>query len=239
MILHNRVVTGSSDAIALCAAGDAAWQATAYRSLGYRWTAQHGYAAGVRLPHPYLLGAITLSRDALLPAGLPGTIRDSWSVLEHTAGEKRHAVPADPWMLRLPSALDRSAAKGVRVEPTSDALLFERVAFEAAAGEAPVRPGQLHPAGSHRSPGLHLLLAWRDDRPIGTALVVVHATGVLVSAVAVLASERGVGVGSMLTAAAVAHDLSRPATLSASDLGRNVYLRLGFEFVANPTDWKT
>jgi hypothetical protein len=54
-------------------------------------------------------------------------------------------------------------------QPTADALPFERTAFLAASGCPPERPGELHPRGSERTPGLHLLLAHLHDEPVGTA----------------------------------------------------------------------
>ncbi len=145
---------------------------------------------------------------------------------------------ADPWMMRPPSPVQGRVVEGIHVARTEDALLFERVAFTAAAGTGPSRSGELHPRGSERSRGLHLLVAWRGECPVGTALALVHATGVFVSAVAVLEAERGAGVGTALTATAVAQAADRPATLSASTLGLGVYQRLGFQFVAKPIDWK-
>ncbi len=74
-------MTGLDERIEVCAAGDAAWQATAYRSLGAPWAMCDNYAAGTHVPHPYLLGAITLSRHAVVPDTVPGPIRDSWGIL--------------------------------------------------------------------------------------------------------------------------------------------------------------
>ena len=141
-------------------------------------------------------------------------------------------------MLRPQGVCSAPEVPGIEVRPTSDAELFEHTSFVAVTGKPPERRGELHPAGSQAAPGLHLFLAWRGELPVGTALAVVHDTGVVVSAVSVVAAERGCGIGARLSAAAVNCAPDRPATLSTSRLGEGVYRRLGFETVGRPLDWK-
>lgn len=144
---------------------------------------------------------------------------------------------ADPWMYREPGRCAVEPPPGVTVAAVQDPLLFERTAFLAASGQPPQRAGELHPPGSQHHAGLHLYVAWRAARAVGTALAVVHRTGVAVSAVAVLASERRQGIGAALTAAALRTASELPATLSTSQIAAPTYRRLGFVEVGTPVDW--
>lgn len=73
--------------------------------------------------------------------------------------------------------------------------------------------------------------------PIGAALGLVTATSVVVSAVAVLPAARGQGLGTALTQHAMRLAPDLPATLSSSQLGYEVYRRLGFVEVGRPVHW--
>ena len=227
--------------MSLCAAGEAAWQACAYAGLGAAWYADAEMAWGPVTPHRFLLAAVTLVPRPTLPAELrtlaPGVIRDSWAALGPRDLPGWSPEPDDPWMIRPPGPITVPPVPDVTIEPTDDALRFEEAAFLNAGGAPPRRAGELHPAGSHTYPGLTLFLAQREGRPIGTALAFQHANGVVVSAVAVLADERGNGIGAALTAAAVRRAPHLPATLTASALGNNLYERLGFRRLARPRHW--
>lgn len=237
----DRLVTGAGadELIKLCARGEAAWQAVAYASLGAVWRFADGIAWGRHVPDRFLLGAITLRPVPALPHRLIGTVRDSWGALGSQLAATRRAAPADPWMLRTASpCVAPPAISGLRIQRAGDAELFERSAFIAASGTPPDRPGKLHPRGSENTPGLHLLPAQLDDQPVGTALALVHDRGLFISAVAVIETHRGKGIGTSLTAAAINCAPDRPATLSASRAGLGIYRQLGFELVASPLDWK-
>lgn len=225
------------DLVGICAAGDAAWTKAAYGLLGGTWMQDSTLGWGRFVPHRYLLGAITLTPRPHLPAKLHGTVRDSWSRLSAEALPGHRAQSADPWMLRDAGRCANREVSGVSVERTADSELFERVAFLAASGALPRRPGELHPRGSETTPGLRLLLAFRHGQPVGTALAMIHRTGMLISAVAVVADQRRQGIGAALTAAAINCAPERAATLSASQLGTGTYSRLGFTVVGAPTDW--
>ena len=229
------------DPIALCAAGEAACQAAAHAGLRASWRTNPQLAWCPVAVHPFLLAAVTLVPRPALPLELideaPGIVRDSWAVLSPDDLPGWSPEPHDPWMVRAPGPLTLPPVPGVRIAPTTDALRFEETAFLAASGAPPRQTGELHPEGSHAFPGLTLLLAHRDGRPIGTALAVFHGHGVVISAVAVLAEERGRGVGAALTATAVRCAPDLPATLTASRLGRGTYRRLGFHEVGRPLDW--
>lgn len=227
------------DRMAVCVAGEAAWTATAYGGLGAIWRTENGVAWGPHVPHRFLLGAITLEPRPRLPVGLQGTLRDSWAaLLEDDTPAGWGATPADPWMFRPAGLCVVPDLPDVTIRRTFDAELFERTAFLAASGSLPARAGELHPRGSEGAAGLRLFMAWNGGRPVGTALAVVHHDGVVVSAVAVMGNERRRGIGAALTATAVTCAPDRPATLTGSTLGLGSYLRMGFERVGTPLDWK-
>ena len=220
----------------MCAAGESAWQRAGHTGLGVAWESDGRLACSPRVPHPFLLGAVTLEPTPPVPDGMRGEMCDSWAAL--SLGDDWTARVADPWMYRPPGEFAPvEAPPGLIISPTTDPLLFERIAFLGAAGRLPRTPGELHPPGSEKVAGLTLLLAHVDDTPVGAALAVTHATGVVVSAVAVLAEHRRQGIGAALTVAAARCAPDRPATLSASDLGRATYARLGFVELGRPLHW--
>ncbi|MFZ0664197.1 MAG: GNAT family N-acetyltransferase [Acidimicrobiales bacterium] len=230
------------DQISVCAAGESAWHAAAYAGLGAEWREEPGWAWGPGgPPHRFLLTAVTLEADQRPPpsfseSGL-GILRDSWAVCTVNDLPGWTSSPTDPWMVRDPGTCEHSGVDGVEVRQTSDELLFERAAFVAAGGSPPAVPGELHPRGSSRFPGLHLFLAWRDEVPIGTAIAVRHETGVVVSGVAVIKEERRKGIGALLTTCAVRVDHTVPATLTATELGIGTYRELGFRELISPVHW--
>src|SRR5262249_38203637 len=173
---------------------DAAWQAVAYATLGAAWTFAEGIAWGRHVPHRLLLGAITLRPMPALPEPLAGTVRDSWGTLGPQLSAARRAGRADPWIVRTAGACAAPAVSGLTIQRAGDAELFEHIAFQAASGTPPERPGELHPRGSENTPGLHLLLASLDDQPVGSALALIHDRGLFISAVAVLAAHRRKGL---------------------------------------------
>jgi len=222
---------------AVCAAGEAAWHAAAYAGLGVRWSVDRSVAWSRSSPHPYLFAAVTLRPDASIPSGVEGRVRDSWGALVGEELPGWRPCPAGPWMFRDSSRCPVEPPAGVVITATQDPLLFERIAFLAAGGRPPQRAGELHPPGSQHYPGLHLYLAWRGERAIGTALALIHETGIAVSALAVLAPERRQGIGAALTATALQAAPGLPATLSTSQIAAPTYRRLGFIEVGTPVDW--
>lgn len=225
-----------TDPVALCAHGEAAWHRVAYASLGARWADDGVLARAVEpVPHRYLLGAVTLTPDATVPADVPGIVCDSYARLRLPG---REAEPAGHWMIREPDAAPvppRPAGLVIRrVTDDDDVSWFEQLAFLAAGGELPQRPGELHPAGSQHLPGLSLWLAELDGEGVGTALSVATTRVNNLGAVTVMPAYRGRGIGAALTAAAMSAATDVPATLSATASGRVVYDRLGFTAVGRP-----
>ncbi|WP_425606986.1 GNAT family N-acetyltransferase [Ornithinimicrobium faecis] len=143
-------------------------------------------------------------------------------------------------MHRAPAGLDdHPLPVGAAIRPVAsdlDVAAWERVVFESNGGP-PSRPGELHPAGSQRQPGLSLLLANVRGRPVGAALGLVTGSCVVVSAVAVLPAFRGTGLGTALTQRVLALAPGLPATLSSSEIGYGVYRRLAFVEVGRPIHW--
>lgn len=228
----------------MCAEGESRLQAALHAGLGRRWVVgdKIGWApAGAA--HPLLFGAVTLDRDPPIEEllGVAGTICDSHAELTSRALPGRTGQPAPPWMFRKAGPLSRPLpADGVRIRRvTADAevTVWERIVFRANSVE-PDLPGELHPPGSQRYPGLTLLLAEREGEPIGAALGLVSPSCVTVSAVAVLPASRRAGTGTALTTAVLGLAPDRPATLSTSRLGAGIYTRLGFVEVGSAVHWR-
>lgn len=225
-----------TDPIGLCAEGEAAWHRFAYDALGAGWTDNGRLARATgSVPHPFLLGGVTLTSDATVPDDVPGIVCDSYARLSLLG---RRAEPTGHWMIRSGGAgASVEAVPGLRIRPVEtddDVEWFEAVAFLAADGTPPSRVGELHPAGSQQLPGVTLLVAEIEGEGVGSALSIVTPRVNNIGAVAVMAAHRGRGIGSLLTEAAAAVAPSLPSTLSATPLGRGVYARLGFTEVGRP-----
>jgi len=233
-----------ADPIRLCAAGEAAFQDAAHHSLGRRWVHGAGVAWAPDGPgHRFLFAAVTLEPRPTLPDVLRGRVCDSFAALKtgDLPGPGWRSEDGDPWMIRPPLPVPPIAApRGLRitrVESDAETVIFERTAFVAAGGHPPSRTGELHPAGSQHTPGLHLFLAQVDGRPVGTALAVDHLHGVMISAVSVMHHARRRGIGALLTVTALQVAPERPATLFATAAGLPVYRRLGFVEIGQHRDW--
>lgn len=143
-----------------------------------------------------------------------------------------------PLMVRRPGASLPEPAPGVELrevleeqdEVTADRILVEGYPVPE---HQPFSGSLHHLAGS----GLRTWLALVDGAPAGVASAAVGAGMVSVENVAVLPTARGRGVGLAVTVAAVAVDPTLPAVLLASDEGRPIYDRLGFEALARVTCW--
>ena len=84
------------------------------------------------------------------------------------------------------------------------------------------------------------LLAWDGDRAVGCGTVFLDAGTAGVYNIAVLESARGRGIGYAVTAALMNVGVAAGCTnavLHASELGRPVYERLGFEEVCQTPQW--
>ncbi len=226
-----------------CAEGESALQRVLHRGLGRAWADDGDYGWSPQgAPHRFLLGAVTLTHEAPRRAlsEVQGTVCDSFRDFDAYDMPGRRGDESNPWMHRAPAALNAQPLPvGVAIRPVtadSHVAAWERVVFESNGGP-PSRPGELHPAGSQRQPGLSLLLADFRGRSVGAALGLVTGSCVVVSAVAVLPEFRGAGLGIALTQRVLALAPGLPATLSSSEIGHGVYRRLGFVDVGRPIHW--
>ncbi len=233
-----------ADLINLCAAGEAAFQRAAHQGLGRPWVHGDGVAWAPDGPgHQFLFAAVTLVPRPGLPDVLRGRVCDSFAALDagDLPGPGWRPQDADPWMVRPPlpvfPAAPTPGLRVSRVETDAETVQFERIAFLAAGGRPPIRTGELHPAGSQFTPGLHLFIARIDGRAVATALAVDYDLGVLISAVTVMPDARRRGVGTALTVAALQCAPEKPATLFATADGLPVYRRLEFVQVGRHRDW--
>ena len=234
---------GSGDLIGLCAAGEAAFQRAAHQGLGRPWVYDDGVAwAPKGAGHPFLFAAVTLEPRPALPDRLRGRVCDSFAALDvRDLGEDWRLQDSNPWMFRPPLPVTATqpppGLRITRVETDAETVIFERTAFLAAGGRAPARTGELHPAGSQRTEGLHLFVARIDGRPGGTALAMDYQDGLLISAVSVMPEARRRGVGAALTITALQVAPGRPATLFATAAGLPLYRRLGFAEIGRHRVW--
>jgi GNAT superfamily N-acetyltransferase len=236
-------------AVALCIHGESLWHRLGLSALGVGWEERDGIARRTGAASVVFLGALTLlpsvsaeGLDAAV-AGLDGRVlvRDSHAHLDLAPlGWKPWFM--HPWMIREPAPLAVAPVAGLRIAPVRTAeevAVFETTVFGAASGRQDWAPaGSVHPAPQSLDvPGLTLLIAWLDGEPVGTALAAVDDRVVQVSAVSVVAGARRRGVGTAVTATAVATAPQLPAVLDSTALGHGVYLGLGFRDAGNSVVW--
>src|SRR5262249_13047445 len=75
--------------------------------------------------------------------------------------------------------------------------------------------------------GWHHFVGYADGGPVAAGSCYVGDRLLRVENIATLGSVRGRGFGLAITAATIAVDLTKPAVLVASDLGRPIYAKLG------------
>ncbi|HWS45946.1 MAG TPA: GNAT family N-acetyltransferase [Acidimicrobiia bacterium] len=85
--------------------------------------------------------------------------------------------------------------------------------------------------------GWHHFVGYVDDRPVAAGSAYAGDQLLRVENIAVLDGVRGRGYGVAITAATIGVDLTKPATLVSSDLGRPIYEKLGFRAVMRCTYW--
>jgi len=226
------------------------------RAAGGRW-ARWGdaWAADAAGPVPYLNSA-TLQRPL---------VADEAASLVERLGAFYGAGPGGPWMLwsawptpdlrpygmalvghpplmvRPPGGALAPPPPGLDiVEVADDAELraYERVFIEG----YPVP--EIPPDGDRRMLGpramsapLRLWVGYVAGEPVSVASAYVGEEAVSVFMVATLPRARGKGYGAALTARALAAAPHLPAELQASDDGRPVYLRLGFQVITDYALW--
>jgi hypothetical protein len=237
------------DEVELAARGESVWHRLGLGALGIGWVEEGAVARRRREASQVFLGALSL-RAGVPAADLSRAVEGlAAGVAVRDAGGSEdlgrfgfvlHA--REPWMLRPPGPLEPSPGPpGLEVAPCrtpAEVELFERTSVEAFTGATSGwTPGSIHPPASLRVPGLTLLLARLDGRPVGTAIAASDGTVLNVGGVAVLAGTRRQGVGTQVTLACLATAPDLPAVLSSSEDGHALYRTLGFHDVGPSALW--
>jgi hypothetical protein len=153
------------------------------------------------------------------------------------------ALMGHPPLMRRPARASlRAARPELHIVPVSDdrtahdyeyALVYGYPAVQM----QPLQGVSILTPAARTAPGWHHFVGYVDDRPVTAGSAYVDDRLLRVDNVATLEEARGRGYGAAITAAAVAVDPSKPATLVASDLGRRVYEQLGFVAMLRVTYW--
>ena len=101
----------------------------------------------------------------------------------------------------------------------------------------PFRAGCMLPTGALEAVGWNHFVGYTDGRAAAAGSCYVDDHVLRVENIAVMSDARGRGFGAAITAATIAVDLTIPAMLVSSDLGRPVYERLGFRALHRATFW--
>jgi hypothetical protein len=145
-----------------------------------------------------------------------------------------------PLMLRAPGG-SAPAVPGLRIVRAADddtLADFERTLIEA----YPIAEMQPWQRGAYlREPVLdtnwRFFVGYEGDNAVATAAAYVSPTVTMIELVSSRPEGRGKGFGAAITAAATLTEPERSAMLVASDLGRNVYARLGYVPFLRYTLW--
>jgi GNAT superfamily N-acetyltransferase len=158
---------------------------------------------------------------------------------------RRHgfALMGHPPMMRRPARAPLpSAPPELHIVPVSDDRTAHDYEYTLVYGYPavqmqPVQHVSILTPAARTAPGWHHFVGYVDDRPVTAGSAYVDDRLVRVDNIATLEDARGRGYGAAITAAAVAVDPLKPATLVASDLGRPVYEHLGFVAMLRVTYW--
>lgn len=239
------------DGVLACALADARFHELAYAAFGIPWRCSGGLWWVEQGAARYFMSAGTLgpgvgSDDVLAAvADVPAVtqVRDCWAGVDLSAAGFT-VEEDDPWMVRPPGPVPDQVfdVPGLEIRAAAtpaDVLRFERTAVLGTGDPAPPghRDGDVHPASTPTDGDLHLFTGFLDGRPVATALAAVHPRVVMVGAVRTHPDVRGRGVGTALSAAAVAVAPDLPAALGARPPGVGVYRRLGFEICGRARIW--
>jgi hypothetical protein len=145
-----------------------------------------------------------------------------------------------PLMVRAPdgSAPPASDLRIVRAADAETLADFERTLIEA----YPLAEMQPWQRGAFLAEPIldsnwRFFVGYEGDVAVATAAAYVSPTVTMVELVSSRPEGRGKGYGAAVTAAATLTEPERPAMLVASDLGRNVYARLGYSSFLRYTIW--
>jgi hypothetical protein len=141
-------------------------------------------------------------------------------------------------MVRFPGGDAPALAAGVElreVQTPDELAVAERVLVEGYP-MPDARPGSVFAPSVIDGP-TRVWLAYVDGEPSATAAAHLAGDAVLVEYVAALSAARGRGAGAAVTWAATLADPALPAVLVASDDGRPLYERMGYQAVERWTVW--
>jgi GNAT superfamily N-acetyltransferase len=164
---------------------------------------------------------------------------DAWSTLDLAPHGFRPTV-REPWFVRPPAPIDPVIPPDleiVRVQTPREVAEFELASIRGFGDEAgTVARGSVHPAAILADPRMTMLTGRVAGRAVAAAMSyrLDHVVGIY--GVATLASARGRGYASALTASLV--DPALPASLSPSPAAESLYRRLGFAGVGELTMWR-
>ena len=145
-----------------------------------------------------------------------------------------------PLMFRAPGGA-APLVDGLHIVEVSDATAladFEQTLIEA----YPVAEMQPWQRGAYLRPAAldtrwRFFVGYEGHRAVATAAAYVTPTVTIVELVSTRPECRGKGYGAAVTAAATLTEPAQPAMLVASDLGRDVYARLGYASLLRYTLW--
>ena len=147
-----------------------------------------------------------------------------------------------PLMVRAPGGAAPALPSGLRIDEVADARAladFERVLVDGypAPWLQPFRAGCAFDARVLGGP-LRFWVGYVAGQPVSCGAAFVDAEVVGVFMIATLPEARGKGYGTALTWAATAAAPELPAVLLASDAGRPIYERLGYQIVTRFNLWE-
>lgn len=178
---------------------------------------------------------------SLIPPHVPFVLVSAWPTTD-LSGLGLALLGHPPLMVRFPTAAAASPNHpGVDVRQVRDAhelALAERVLVDGYPMPElePLTPGDLLGPSILDGP-TGVWLAWVDNTPVAVAAAHSHAGVTVVEYVAALTSARRLGAGSAVTWAATLAHPDQPAMLIASDEGRPVYERMGYQAIERWTAW--
>jgi GNAT superfamily N-acetyltransferase len=170
---------------------------------------------------------------------LPDDVSDLTARLDNFYGYTLAGQP--PLMVRQPGAnpvAPRSGFRIVEVTTPDELAIAERgfVDWYPLDHFTLAGPGDLFPARSLGGPHRYFL-GYEADQPVCVALAYPGDEVIGIYCVATSPDARGKGYGAAITDAAAQTAPQLPAVLQASDMGRPVYERIGFETVGRYDLW--
>ncbi|HVX18239.1 MAG TPA: GNAT family N-acetyltransferase [Acidimicrobiales bacterium] len=172
-------------------------------------------------PAPALVITSAMEPD-LAPSGFQAIGRPPLMV--RPAGPSEHTIPAELTITEVVDEAGLETFEHTLVDAYPEPLM------------QPYRWGEFNDARVLGGP-THFFTGYVAGRPVATAAGHVAAGVNLVEFVATMPDARGRGYGEAVTWAATSADPTLPAVLTASDLGRPVYERMGYLAVSRWSLW--